>query len=108
MFNKTPATSISATQQDISRLKQIAADAASDLENVASLYVDKIQSQAKRLTDDVQREGTRQVLDMKGRLCDAVNLTRDFAVGRPLVCIGVALAVGVLIGLSRRSIWTGK
>ena len=102
MNNETLRSSFPATQQDVSNLKQTATDAVNDLGSTASVHASKAKSQIKDLVGHFQDEGNEQLDQAKGKLLDVVNSARDYASERPLVCIGVALAVGFLIGLSRR------
>ena len=103
MNNETIRSSFPATQQDVSNLKQTATDAVNDLGSTASVHASKAKSQIKDLVGHFQDEGSEQLDQAKGKLLDVVNSARDYASERPLVCIGVALAVGFLIGLSRRA-----
>jgi ElaB/YqjD/DUF883 family membrane-anchored ribosome-binding protein len=102
MNNETIRSSFPATQQDVSNLKQTATDAVNDLGSTASVHASKAKSHIKDLVGHFQDEGGEQLAQAKGKLLDIVNSARDYASERPLVCIGVALAVGFLIGLSRR------
>lgn len=90
-----------ASRQDVSHLKQTAIDAANDLGSTAAVHASKAQSQFKDLAGHVQEEGSQQLTQVKGRLSDLVDSARDYAIERPLTCIGTALAIGFLIGLSR-------
>ena len=102
MNNETIRSSFPATQQDVSTLKQTATDAVNDLGSTVSVHASKAKSQIKDLVGHFQDEGSEQLDQAKGKLLNVVNSARDYASERPLVCIGVALAVGFLIGLSRR------
>ena len=103
MKNETLLSSFPATQQDVSNLKQTATDAVNDLSSTASVHASKARSQVKDLVGHFQDEGEEHLDRAKGKLLDVVNSARDYASERPLMCIGVALAVGFLFGLSRRS-----
>jgi ElaB/YqjD/DUF883 family membrane-anchored ribosome-binding protein len=102
MINETPRPSFPATQQDVSNLKQTATDAMNDLGSTASVHAFKARNQVKDLVGHLQDEGGEQLNQAKKKLLNVVDSARDYASERPLVCIGVALAVGFLIGLSRR------
>lgn len=102
MNNETPRSAFPATQQDVSNLKQTATDAVNDLGNTASVHAHKAKGQVRDLVGHLQDEGGEQLDQAKGRLGDVVNSARDYAAERPLACIGIALAVGFLFGLSRR------
>ena len=101
-MNETSRPSFPATQQDVSNLKQTATDAMNDLGSTASVHASKARNQVKDLVGHLQDEGGEQLNQTKAKLWDAVDLARDFASERPFACIGVALAVGFLIGLGRR------
>ena len=101
MKNETLRASFPATQQDISNLKQTATDAVNDLGNTASVHASKARSQVKDLVGHFQDEGGEQVDQAKGKLLDVVYSARAYASERPFVCIGVALAAGFFVGLSR-------
>jgi ElaB/YqjD/DUF883 family membrane-anchored ribosome-binding protein len=102
MSNQTPTSSFPATQQDVSRLKQTATDAINDLSSTAFVHASRAKSQLQDLAGHVQEEGGEQLDQVKGKLSDLVDVARDFAFERPIVCIGAALALGFLIGFSRR------
>jgi ElaB/YqjD/DUF883 family membrane-anchored ribosome-binding protein len=91
-----------ATQRDVSRLKQTATDAVNDFSSTATGHVSKVSGQLRNLADHLQEEGSANFNRAQRKLVKFGNVARDFAYERPLVCIGVALAVGFLFGLSRR------
>jgi ElaB/YqjD/DUF883 family membrane-anchored ribosome-binding protein len=103
MNNETLRSSFPATQQDVSNLKQTATDAVNDLGSTASVHASKARSQIKDLVGHFQDESGEHFNQAKGKLSDVVNSARNYASERPLACIGVALAVGFLFGLSRRA-----
>ena len=102
MIKETLHSSFPATQQDVSNLKETATDPMKDLGSTASVHAFKAKSQVKDLVGHFQDEGGEQLDKAKGKLLDVVNSVRDYACERPFVCIGGCLAVGFLIGLSRR------
>ena len=102
-MDETLRSSFPATEQDVANLRQTATDAANDLGSTALVHASKAKSQVKDLVGHFQDEGGEQLDQVKGKLLDVVNSARDYASERPIVCIGVALAVGFLIGLSRRT-----
>jgi ElaB/YqjD/DUF883 family membrane-anchored ribosome-binding protein len=102
MANQPSLSSFPATQQDISQLKQTATDAVSDLGNTSVFYAGRMKGQIKNLAGDFQREGSEQLGQAKGQLTSVLSSVRDYAVARPLACIGVALCIGIVIGMSRR------
>jgi ElaB/YqjD/DUF883 family membrane-anchored ribosome-binding protein len=91
-----------ATQRDVSRLKQTATDAVNDFSSTATSHANKVSGQLQDLAGHLQEEGSANFDRAKGKLVGLVGVAREFANERPLVCIGAALAVGFLIGLSRR------
>jgi len=91
-----------ATQRDVSRLQQSATDAVNDLSSTATSHANKVSGQLQDLAGHLQKEGRANLDRAKGKVSDVVSMAQDFANERPLVCIGAALAIGVLIGLSRR------
>jgi ElaB/YqjD/DUF883 family membrane-anchored ribosome-binding protein len=103
MPNETQNTPFPATQQDVSRLKQTAIDAAADLGQTASVHASKAKGQLKDLSAHVQEEGAEEFENAKGKLSDLVTSARDYASVRPLACIGAAFAVGFLFGVTRRN-----
>ncbi|MGC9944651.1 MAG: hypothetical protein ABSE48_22745 [Verrucomicrobiota bacterium] len=102
MSNETPSSSFPASRQDVTNLKQTALHAADDLSSTVSAHASKARGQLKKLAGHVQKEGGEQLDEVTGKLSDLLDSARDYASERPLVCIGIALAVGFLIGLSRR------
>ena len=102
-MSNNPSSSFPASQKDLSQLKQTATDAASDLGDAAAPHVNKAKDQVKRLAGDLQAEGSDQLDQVKGQFCTVLNSAKEYASAQPLVCIGVALAVGLLIGLTRSS-----
>jgi len=103
MNNETHRSSFPATQQEVANLKQTATDAVNDLGSTASVHASKAKGQIQDLVGHLQDEGGEQLDQAKGKLLDVVNSARAYVVERPLACVGVALAVGFLMGLSRRS-----
>lgn len=103
MSNDTLSTSFPASRQDVSRLKQTATDAVSDLSSTAAVHASRAKGQLRDLAGHVQEEGSEHLDQVRGRVSDLVDSAREFATARPLACVGVALAIGFLFGLSRRS-----
>lgn len=99
MPNNIRTSPFPATQQDISRLRQTATDAASDLGRTATEHVSRATGQIKELAGHFQEEGREQMDRVKGKLSDLLISARDFASDHPLACIGTALAVGFFLGL---------
>jgi len=90
-----------ATQKDVSRLRQSATDAVNDFSSSAATHANKVGGQLADLADHLQTESRKHLDRVKGRALDYARTGRDLAREHPLACIGIALAVGVLIGWSR-------
>jgi ElaB/YqjD/DUF883 family membrane-anchored ribosome-binding protein len=91
-----------ATQRDVSRLRQSATDAVNDFSTTATNHAGKVGGQLRDLAGHLQEEGGNNFSRARGKVFDLIGAVQDFTTERPLVCIGAALAVGFLIGLSRR------
>ena len=102
MSNPSRSVPFPATQEDISKLKQTATDALNDLGSTAAAHASRAKGQARELANHLRDEGADQVDQLRGKVSDLVFIARDYAVERPFVCIGAALAIGFLIGASRR------
>ena len=103
MINENSPSSFPATRQDLSNLKKTAVDAAVDLGSTAGVHAEKAKSQLKDLASHAQEEGRGQLDQVRVKLTDLGNTFRDYVVDRPLISVGTALAVGFLLGISRRS-----
>ena len=103
MINETPASSFPATKQDLANLKQTATDAVKDLSRTASVHAAKAKDQIQDLTGHVRQEGGDQLAVAQVKWGNMVTSARNYAAARPLACIGVALTIGLLFGLTRRS-----
>ncbi len=90
------------SQRDVSRLRQSATDAVSDLSSTAAAHANKVGNHLSRLADDLQKEGRTHFNRAQGRALDLARTSQQFARENPVACIGIALAVGFLIGWSRR------
>ncbi len=102
MSNQSRSVPFPASQEDISKLKQTATDALNDLGSTAAVHASKVKGQARELAGHLRDEGSDQLDQFRGKVSDLVFIARDYAVERPFTCLGVALAVGFLIGASRR------
>jgi ElaB/YqjD/DUF883 family membrane-anchored ribosome-binding protein len=80
MPNDNISSSFPETRRDVGQLKQTAVDAAKDLASTASTHVNKA----------------------RGQVQDLASAAREYVLARPLTCLGVALAAGILFGLTRR------
>jgi ElaB/YqjD/DUF883 family membrane-anchored ribosome-binding protein len=90
------------TRNDVNNLKQTATDAAKDLASTATTHLNKARGQAQDLASHAQSEAYGQVGDLQGKLGDFAAAGREYVMARPLTCLGAALFVGFLFGLSRR------
>jgi ElaB/YqjD/DUF883 family membrane-anchored ribosome-binding protein len=102
MSNNLRTNPFPATQEDISKLKQTATDALNDLSSTAAVHASKARGQVKDLASHIQDEGSEHIDQIKGKVTDLVYIARDFAAERPLTCIGAALFIGFVYGISRR------
>jgi ElaB/YqjD/DUF883 family membrane-anchored ribosome-binding protein len=102
MASKSRISLFPATQQDVSRLRQSATDAVNDFGNTAATHVSKVSGQLRDLAEHARNEGSQRYKQVRGRVTDVIDLATDFTTERPFVCIGAALFIGILIGLSRR------
>ncbi len=91
-----------ATQRDVSRLRQSATDAVNDFSSGAINHANKVGSQLSDLADHLQDEGRGHLDRATTQLLKVARTGRDFAAENPLPCLGVAVVVGILIGLSFR------
>jgi ElaB/YqjD/DUF883 family membrane-anchored ribosome-binding protein len=113
MPNDQLSSSFPETRRDVSKLKDTAVDAAKDLASTASTHVNKARGQVQDLAAHAHDEAYDQVGQLKSRATDLANTARDkagdfadtardYVLARPLTCLGIALGVGILFGLSRR------
>lgn len=102
MPNDNLSASFPETRKDVSNLKDTAVDAAKDLASTASTHVNKARGQVQDLASHAQNEAYDQLGQFKGKAGDLVETAREYVLARPLTCLGTALAVGFLFGLSRR------
>jgi ElaB/YqjD/DUF883 family membrane-anchored ribosome-binding protein len=102
MANESRISSFPATRQDVAQLKQTAIDAASDLTSTAHAHANKAKGQLRDLAGHVQEEGTGQLEQLKNWVGDLGNITRNYVAAKPLRCVGIAFAVGVLFGVGSR------
>lgn len=102
MTNETLESSFPQTRQDLSNLKKTAVDAARDISSKASEHAKTAQGKLQDLASHAQQEGTEQLDQVKVRFSDLADRVRDYAAARPFASIGIALAIGFLVGVSRR------
>ncbi len=89
------------TRRDVGNLKSTAVEAAKDLASTATTHVNKAKGQVQDLASHAQSEAGDQIGQLRGQATDLVEAARDYVLERPLTCLGVALAFGFIIGLSR-------
>ncbi len=102
MPNET-SNAFSQTRDDVNNLKQTATDAAKDLASTATTHLNKARGQAQDLAAHAKSEAYDQVGEVQGKVTDLAAAARDYVTARPLASLGIALAVGFLLGVSRRS-----
>ena len=102
MSNESLTRSFPATQEDISQLKKTATDAVADLTSTVAAHAGKAQGQFRDLAGHVREEGSAQFNQVKEKFGNLAASTAEYVAERPFTCIGVALFVGFLFGLSRR------
>ncbi len=90
------------TRNDVNNLKETATEAAKDLASTATTHLNKARGQAQDLASHAKSEAYDQVGDLQGKVGDLATAARDYVVARPLTCLGTALAIGFIFGLSRR------
>ena len=83
MADDNPSTSFPKTSQDINNLKQTAAT---------------VKDQVKDLGSHAVFETQDQLAKAKDSLSDLVNSAKTYARERPLVCMGLAFGLGLIIG----------
>lgn len=102
-MNETIESAFPQTRQELSNLKHTAVDAAKDIGSTASVHARKVQGNLENLATKAQSEGTEQLNQVKTGLADLAQSARDYLAARPLAAVGTALAVGFLLGRSRRA-----
>jgi ElaB/YqjD/DUF883 family membrane-anchored ribosome-binding protein len=98
----TAAQHLDKAKGHVSELKTTAVEAAKDLKSTASGHAEKAKSQLRDLASHAQAEGAEQLQQVRGQLSDLTDSARAYVSARPLAAVGVALAVGFLVGLTRR------
>jgi hypothetical protein len=93
-MSKETRESSALTQEDVSRLRQTATDAVNDMDFTGAGQASEAKSSLKKLVQHLQGEGGEQIDGI-------LNSSRTFISSRPIFCVSLALAVGLLIGLSR-------
>jgi ElaB/YqjD/DUF883 family membrane-anchored ribosome-binding protein len=102
MDNEKTKSQFPSTAKDIDNLKQTATDATSELGEVATKHVSRAKDQLHDLAGHAAEEGQEQLEQVKGSLEDVAKAARNYFADRPLVCLGVAFALGVFFGSGRR------
>ncbi len=101
-LRETAATHLDKAKGHVNDLKTTAIDAANDLKSTAGGHAEKAKGQLRDLATHARTEGAEHVQKVRSQLNDVVDSARDYVSARPLACVGVALAVGFLVGLTRR------
>ncbi len=91
-----------ASQKDVSRLRQSATDAVNDFSTSAMTHANKVGGQLVDLADHLQTEGRTHLHRATGKVANIARGGRELVREHPLACVGVALAIGILVGWSRR------
>ena len=102
MSNRSTPAPFPSTQEDVARLKQTAIDAVNDLSSTAIVHASKARSQFRDLAGHAHEEGSEQIDQVRNKLGNFIAVSRDYISENPFTCIGAALVVGFLIGLTRR------
>lgn len=102
MASKSRLSLFPATQQDVLRLRQSATDAVNDFGSTAATHASKVKGQLQELAGHARDESSQKLNMVRARVTELADSAVDFASDRPLLCIGIALAVGYLIGRNRR------
>jgi ElaB/YqjD/DUF883 family membrane-anchored ribosome-binding protein len=113
MTNDKFTPSFPSTRQDLSDLKTTAvvaanelrgaaAGAARELRETATVHAQKAHGQLNDLASHAQKESYDELNQAKVKLASLAESVRDYVAARPLASLGTALAIGFLIGFSRR------
>jgi len=98
----TAATHLDKAKGQVGELKTTAVDAANDLKSTASGHVEKAKGQLRDLATHARSEGAEHLNQVRGQFEDVADSARAYISARPLASVGVAVAIGFLIGLTRR------
>jgi ElaB/YqjD/DUF883 family membrane-anchored ribosome-binding protein len=98
----TAATHLEKAKGQVDNLKTTAIDAAKDLRSTAAGHAEKAKGQLRELASHAQTEGTEQLQQVRVQLEDVTESVRSYISARPLAAVGVALAAGIIFGLSQR------
>ncbi len=101
-LRNTASTHLDKAKGHVDELKTTAVEAAKDLKSTAAGHAEKARGQLRDLASHAQEEGTEQLKKVRGQLEDVTDSARNYISARPLAAVGVALAIGFFIGLSRR------
>ncbi len=99
----TAATHIDKAKGHVENLKSTAVDAAKDLRSTAAGHLDKARGQVRELGTHANEEGAEHLQQVRGQVEDVADSARAYISARPLMAVGVALAVGYILGARRRS-----
>lgn len=101
-LRQTASTHLEKAKTNVGDLTTTAIDAAKDLKSTAAGHVEKAKGQLRDLATHAQAEGADQLGEVRGKLEDVTAATRDYIAARPLAAVGIAVAAGFLLGLTRR------
>ncbi len=101
MQTENPGTPFQTTKNDISKIKETAAEAAHDLKERAATHMEKAKDEFGTLAKDAQAEGKREIENAKVKFADIVSCAKNYVSERPIVAVGAALAIGFLLGNCR-------
>ena len=98
----TAATHLDKAKGHVAELKTTAVEAAKDLKSTAAGHAEKAKGQLRDLATHARSEGAEHLNQVRGQFDDVADSTRAYISARPLASVGVALAIGFLVGLTRR------
>ncbi len=101
-LRETASEHLGKAKVHVSELKSTAVDAAKDLKSTAAVHVEKAKGQLRELASHAREEGGEHLSEVRGRFENLTQAARDYVSARPLACVGVAVAAGFLLGLTRR------
>jgi ElaB/YqjD/DUF883 family membrane-anchored ribosome-binding protein len=91
------------TKNDINELKKTVTDASHDLASTAAVHAQKAKAHVSDLATHFQEEAPDQLNQVRTSLAEVVKSGLEYVSAKPAYSLGIALGVGVLIGLLSRS-----
>jgi ElaB/YqjD/DUF883 family membrane-anchored ribosome-binding protein len=98
----TAATHLDKAKGQVENLKSTAVDAAKDLRSTAAGHLEKARGQVRELGTHAKAEGAEHLHQVRGQVEDLTDAARTYISARPLAAVGVALAIGFILGARRR------